>query len=336
MYKGAMKYTAKSLADATGARLLGNGALEIGGVASIDSATASDLIFVEDENRLESAVGSRAGAVLAGDFAAGARTNKALLIVKNPRLAFSRVAGLLYARKKGTGNVHPTAVIATSAKIGEEVAIEAHVVIGEQASIGKGTRIGAGCCIGAGVVISGDCELLPNVTIYPGTRLGERVVVHSGTVLGSDGFGFVRDPESGRYEKFPQIGTLEIGDDVEIGANSTIDRGALDATVIGRGTKLDNLVHVGHNVRIGQDVVVAAQTGFSGSSVAEDDVIIGGQVGIGDHVRIENGVILGGQCGVLTRKVIRGPGVVFWGTPARPIREYLKQLAVLARLAKKA
>jgi UDP-3-O-[3-hydroxymyristoyl] glucosamine N-acyltransferase len=154
-------------------------------------------------------------------------------------------------------------------------------------------------------------------------------------VLGSDGFGYVRDDETGHYEKFPQIGRLEIGDDVEIGANVTIDRGALDATVIGRGVKIDNMVHVGHNVTIGENVVIAAQTGISGSVVIERDVIIAGQVGIADHVRIEEGVILGAQCGVPSNKVIRGKGVVFWGTPARPIREYLKELATLARLAKK-
>ena len=166
-------------------------------------------------------------------------------------------------------------------------------------------------------------------------RLGDRVMVHAGAVLGSDGFGYVRDQKTGRYEKFPQVGRLEIGDDVEIGANTTIDRGALDATVIGRGTKLDNLVHVGHNVRIGEDVVIAAQTGISGSVVIEDGVVVAGQVGIADHVTIEQGAILGAQCGVPSNKVIRGSGILFWGTPARPIRQYLKELAVLSRLARK-
>jgi len=145
----------------------------------------------------------------------------------------------------------------------------------------------------------------------------------------------VRDRETGRYQQFPQIGRLVIEDDVEIGANSTIDRGALDETRIRRGTKIDNLVHVGHNVQIGQDVVIAAQTGLSGSAVIEDNVIIGGQVGIADHVRIEEGAILGAQSGIPTKKVIRGKGVVFWGTPARPIGEYLKELAFLSRAAKK-
>jgi UDP-3-O-[3-hydroxymyristoyl] glucosamine N-acyltransferase len=153
--------------------------------------------------------------------------------------------------------------------------------------------------------------------------------------MGSDGFGYVRNHETGRYEKFPQVGRLIIGDDVEIGANATIDRGALDATVIGNGVKIDNLVHVAHNVIIGENVVIAAQTGISGSSRIEPDVVIAGQVGIADHVVIEEGAILGAQCGVPTKKVIRGKGETFWGTPARPLRGYLKELAALARLAKK-
>jgi UDP-3-O-[3-hydroxymyristoyl] glucosamine N-acyltransferase len=154
-------------------------------------------------------------------------------------------------------------------------------------------------------------------------------------VLGSDGFGYVRDQATGRYEKFPQIGKLEIEDDVEIGANTTIDRGALDVTRIARGTKIDNLVHIGHNCQVGEDVVIAAQTGLSGSITIEKNVILGGQVGIGEHARIGEGVLLGGQGGVLPNKVLRGKGIAFWGTPAKPVREYLKELAVLARLAKK-
>jgi UDP-3-O-[3-hydroxymyristoyl] glucosamine N-acyltransferase len=161
------------------------------------------------------------------------------------------------------------------------------------------------------------------------------VIIHAGAVLGSDGFGYVRDQATGRYEKFPQIGRLEIEDDVEIGANTTIDRGALDVTRIGRGTKIDNLVHIGHNCQIGEGVVIAAQTGLSGSITIEKNVVLGGQVGIGEHARIEEGVMLGGQGGVLPNKVLRGKGIAFWGTPAKPVREYLKGLAVLARLARK-
>ncbi len=204
--------------------------------------------------------------------------------------------------------------------------IEANAVIGER------SFIAAGCYVGPGVVIGDDCEIYPSVVIYSGTTIGRRVIVHAGAVLGSDGFGFVRDEVHGRYVKFPQVGRLVIGDDVEIGANCTIDRGALDETVIGPGTKFDNLVHIGHNCSVGANVVIAAQTGISGSSSVGDDCVLGGQVGMGDHAHIEAGAILGGQSGVLPNKTIRGKGVVFWGTPVKPVREYLKELATLSRL----
>jgi UDP-3-O-[3-hydroxymyristoyl] glucosamine N-acyltransferase len=226
-------------------------------------------------------------------------------------------------------------VVDASARLGKDVAVEERAVIGKQVEIGDGTWIGPGTVIGSNARVGRDCELYPNVSVYRGARLGDRVIVHAGAVLGSDGFGYVRDPSNGRYEKFPQAGRLEIGDDVEIGANSTIDRGALEVTRIGRGAKIDNLVHIGHNCQIGEDVVIAAQTGLSGSIVIEKDVVLGGQVGIGEHARVEEGVMVGGQGGILPNKVLRGKGVAFWGTPARPVREYLKQLAALARLAKK-
>jgi UDP-3-O-[3-hydroxymyristoyl] glucosamine N-acyltransferase len=225
--------------------------------------------------------------------------------------------------------VHPPAQLANG------VTVEERVVIGEGAHVGENTWIGASSVIGAKVTIGRDCDLYPNVTIYPGVRIGDRVIVHSGAVLGSDGFGYVRDQTTGRYEKFPQAGRLEIGDDVEIGANTTIDRGALDVTRIGRGAKIDNLVHIGHNCQIGEDVVIAAQTGLSGSITIEKNVVLGGQVGIGEHAHIKEGVMLGGQAGILPNKVLRGKGIAFWGTPAKPVREYLKQLAALARLSKK-
>jgi UDP-3-O-[3-hydroxymyristoyl] glucosamine N-acyltransferase len=219
--------------------------------------------------------------------------------------------------------------------VGKNVSVAERAVIGEKAEIGDGSWIGPGAVIGAEVVIGSDSEIYPNVTIYPGARLGDRVIVHAGAVLGSDGFGYVRDRGTGHYEKFPQVGRLEIGDDVEIGANSTIDRGALEVTRIGRGAKIDNLVHIGHNCQIGDDAVIAAQVGLSGSVSIGKGAILGGQVGIGEHAQIEEGVMLGGQAGVLPHKLVRGRGVAFWGTPARPLREYLKQLAALARLAKK-
>jgi len=332
VYKGAMQL--KKVAELIHARLIGNGDVEIEGVSSIESATPGDLIFVEDKENLPRALKSPASAVLVGDFGA-AESSKPLLVSAQPRLAFARAARHLAPNSDHRYTIHPSAVVHPSARLAKEVQVDERVVIGEGARIGSGSSIGAGSVIGANVIMGNDCELHPNVTIYPGTRLGNRVVIQAGAVLGSDGFGYVRDKETGHYEKFPQIGRLEIEDDVEIGANSTIDRGALDVTRIGRGTKVDNLVHVGHNVQIGEDVVIAAQTGLSGSAVVQNNVVIGGQVGIADHVRIEEGAILGAQSGIPSNKIIRGKGIVFWGTPARPIREYLKELAVLARLAKR-
>ena len=330
-----MKRSLKEVAELVQARLLGDGEVEVTGIASMHSAVTGDLVFVEDEKNLAKALQSGAAAVIAGEFAAKNRSPKPLLISDQPRLAFARAAKLLGPHEAVQAGVHQTAIIHPSAKIGESVTIEERAVVREGAEIGDNTRIGAVTVIGAHVRIGRDCRLYPNVTLYPGTRVGDRVVIHAGAVLGSDGFGYVRDRKTGRYEKFPQIGRLEIEDEVEIGANSTVDRGALEVTRIGRGTKIDNLVHVGHNVQIGEDVVIAAQTGLSGSAVIADSVVIGGQVGIADHVRIEAGAILGAQSGIPSKKVIRGKGIVFWGTPARPIGEYLKELAVLARLAKK-
>jgi UDP-3-O-[3-hydroxymyristoyl] glucosamine N-acyltransferase len=330
-----MDRTLQEIADQVGARVIGDSKTIVSRVASLDSAGPGDLAFVEDARGLAAALTSRASALIAGPTAPDGNSSKPLLICPQPRLAFARAARLLAPPMSKGALSHPSAIVHPTAKLGLQVTIEARGVIAERVAIGDRTHIAQGCVVGPGVEIGSDCEIFPNVTIYPGTKLGHRVIVHAGAVLGSDGFGYVRDEQSGRYEKFPQVGRLEIEDDVEIGANSTIDRGALDATVIRRGTKIDNLVHIGHNAHIGSDVVIAAQTGISGSSVIEDNVIVGGQVGIADHVRIESGAILGAQSGIPSKKVIRGKGVVFWGTPARPIKEYLKELAVLARLAKK-
>jgi len=325
----------KEVAEFVQARVLGDETVQLAGIASVESAAPGDLIFVDDEKNLPRVLESRASAVIGGDFAAGKTNSKPLLIATQPRLAFARAARFLCPRPEWKPGIHPSAVVHPSARLANDATVEERVVIGEHVHIGESTRIGAGSVIGAKVSIGRDCDLYPNVTVYPGVLLGDHVIVHSGAVLGSDGFGYVRDPATGRYEKFPQVGRLEIEDDVEIGANTTIDRGALDATRIGRGAKIDNLVHIGHNCQIGEDVVIAAQTGLSGSITIEKGVILGGQVGIGEHARIEEGVMLGGQGGVLPNKVLRGKGIAFWGTPAKPVREYLKELATLARLAKK-
>jgi UDP-3-O-[3-hydroxymyristoyl] glucosamine N-acyltransferase len=325
----------KEVAEFVQARVLGDETVQVTGIASVKSAAPGDLIFVDDEKNLRPALESRASAVIVGDFAAGETSTKPLLLAAQPRLAFARAAHFLRPRPARQSGVHASAIVHPPAQLANGVTVEERVVIREDVHIGENTWIGAGSVIGRKVSIGRDCDLYPNVTIYPGVRIGDRVIIHSGAVLGSDGFGYVRDQTTGRYEKFPQVGRLEIGDDVEIGANTTIDRGALDVTRVGRGAKIDNLVHIGHNCQIGEDVVIAAQTGLSGSITIEKNVVLGGQVGIGEHARIEEGVLLGGQGGVLPNKVLRGKGIVFWGTPAKPVREYLKELAALARLAKK-
>jgi UDP-3-O-[3-hydroxymyristoyl] glucosamine N-acyltransferase len=327
--------TVKEVAEFVQARVLGDGTVQLKGISSVESAAPDDLIFVDDEKNLPRALESKASAIIAGDFAAGKATSKPLLLVPHPRLAFARAATLLYPKPERNSGVHPSAVVHHHVQLANGVTIDERAVIAEGVHIGEGSWIGAGCVIGANVLIGCKCELHPNVTVYPGVRLGDRVIIHSGAVLGSDGFGYVRDPATGHHEKFPQIGHLEIEDDVEIGANTTIDRGALEVTRIARGAKIDNLVHIGHNCQIGEDVVIAAQTGLSGSITIEKDVVLGGQVGIGEHARIEAGVLLGGQGGVLPHKVLRGKGIAFWGTPAKPLREYLHELATLARLSKK-
>jgi UDP-3-O-[3-hydroxymyristoyl] glucosamine N-acyltransferase len=255
-------------------------------------------------------------------------------------LWFARAARLIAPVLPVTG-VHPAAVVGVDVWLGEGVSIGPCAVVGENASIGAGSRIEAGAIIGQGVCIGENCRIYPRAVLYPGTTLGDRVVVHAGAVLGADGFGYVRDAASGAYTQFPQRGTLLIEDDVEIGANTTIDRGALKQTKIGRGTKFDNLVHVGHNCEIGEDVILVAGVGISGSCTVGNGAVIAGQVGIGDHAHIGPGVILGGQAGVLSGKTVTNegmgvkPGTVLWGTPARPLMQVLREMAALARLAKK-
>lgn len=327
----------QEIARAIDAKTIGNEQAMVTGIASLASASAGDLVFVDQEKYLAAALESNATVVIAGMFAANTRTSKTLLLSSHPRLAFARAAAFLQAQLHSNRNqenrgVHASSVVLPTAKLARTATVDPWAFVGEGVTVGERTWAGSGCMIGEGVFIGDDCKIYPNVTIYPGTRIGNRVVVHAGAVLGSDGFGYVRDPTSGRYQKFPQVGRLEIEDDVEIGANTTIDRGALETTRIGRGAKLDNLVHIGHNCQIGENVIIAAQAGFSGSIIVEDNVVIGGQVGVGEHARIQEGVLLGGQAGVLPKKVLRGKGIAFWGTPAKPLREYLKSLAALAKL----
>jgi UDP-3-O-[3-hydroxymyristoyl] glucosamine N-acyltransferase len=306
----------------------GAGELKITGAATLESAGPEEIAFVGNRKAAAQASESRAGCLIApSDFPAG----RTVIRVDDPRGSFAAAIGLLYPRPPVIPGAHPTAVIAPDAEIAASAAIGPHAVIRARARIGERTTIGPHCTVGPDTRIGADCLLHAHVTIYEKVSIGDRAVLHSGCVLGADGFGFVRGPNG--YQKFPQIGRVEIGDDVEIGANSCVDRAALGVTRIGDGVKLDNLVHIAHNCSIGRHVVIAAQTGLSGGVVVEDYAVIGGQVGIGDKARIESGAVLGSGCGILTSKIVR-KGEVVWGTPARPLKEYLEQLANLARLPK--
>lgn len=330
-----MTLTAAEIAALAHGRVVGDPGARVSGLAAPAAAGVTDLVFVEDARALDAGLASRAGILVAGSFAADASFQGAMVICDQPRLAFARAGRLLAPTTAMPPGVHRSAFVHPTAVVGREVAVGPYALVDEGAEIGDRVELGPGCHVGAGVRIGAGTRLRSHVVVYPGTTIGARVIIHAGTVLGSDGFGYVRDAATGGYEAFPQVGHLVIEDDVEMGTLCTVDRGALGETVIGRGTKLDNQVHVAHNVRIGCDVVIAAQTGIAGSSVIEDGAIIAGQVGIADHVTIGGGAILGAQCGVPTGKVLRGPGTLFWGTPARPIRQVLKELATLARLTKK-
>jgi UDP-3-O-[3-hydroxymyristoyl] glucosamine N-acyltransferase len=331
--------TVGELVEVLGGKLAeGSAEQVVEGVNSSVAASAKELVFAEDAASAAKALESQAGVVVLRAGAVEAyRAGKCVVEATQPRLWFARAGRLIAPALPATG-VHPTAVVADNAVLGVGVTVDATAVVGEGAQIGAGSRIEAGAVIGRGVRIGEHCRIYPHAVLYPGTRLGNRVVVHAGAVLGADGFGYVRDSTTGAYTQFPQQGTLSIEDDVEIGANSTIDRGALKVTKIGRGTKIDNLVHVGHNCEIGEDVILVALTGISGSSTVGKGAVIAGQVGIGDHAHIGPGVILGGQAGVLSGKTVTNeglrPGTVLWGTPARPLMQVLRELAVLGRLAK--
>ncbi len=293
------------------------------------------LVFGETPGRAESALRGEAGAaVVPVGTPVPAECELAVIADKQPRLWFAKAA-LRIADRMPEGGVHTTAVIGEGARLSEGVSVGPGAMVGDGARIGSFTRIEAGAVVGDHAVVGRHCRIHPRVVVYPGTLIGDRVVVFAGAVLGSDGFGYVRDRETGEYTQFPQVGRLAIEDDVEIGANTTIDGGALTETRIRRGTKIDNLVHIGHNCDIGEDVVIAAQTGISGSSTVGNGAVIAGQVGIGDHAHVGPGVILGGQAGVLSGKTVATTGTVLWGTPAKPLREYLRELATLARLSRR-
>jgi UDP-3-O-[3-hydroxymyristoyl] glucosamine N-acyltransferase len=316
----------RELAEWLGATFEGDGEKELSGVRPLESAGATDLSFVSSIKFVEQAEVSAAGCLIVPLVFPAGRT---VIRAGVPRTAFARAVSRLIPPVPHRPGVHPTASVSPEAEIGDGVEIGPHASIGQGSRVERNCRLGPGCAIGERVVIGHDSVLYAHVTIYDDVDVGHHVILHAGCVIGADGFGFAL--EGGRYQKFPQVGRVEIGDFVEIGANSCVDRAALGTTCVGEGTKLDNMVHVGHNCRIGRHVVVAAQTGFSGGVVVDDYAVIGGQVGVGDKARIESHAVLGSGCGILTSKIVRA-GQVMWGTPARPLRQHLEQLANLGRL----
>ena len=321
--------TVAELAAHVGGRVRGDAHALIKRVASFQSAGEGEISFVEDPKLLDAARGAVRAACLIVPEGVDVDA-RSVIEVARPKLAFALIARLLHPPKRLEMSRHPTAIVAASAVVDDGVAIGPRVTVGERTHIGSGTELHAGVSVGDDVHIGRDCVLYPNVVLYDGGSLGSRVTLHAGVVIGADGFGYVPDAENRRH-KFPQIGTVTIEDDVEIGANTCVDRGALGATVIGRWTKIDNLVQIAHNVRIGERVVIAAQTGISGSTVIEDDCIIGGQVGMGDHARVQRGAIIGSKAGILPGKIVRS-GSVVWGIPARPLDEYKRLNAHWGRL----
>jgi len=322
-----MMQTASAIAAAIGAKLEGDGSIELRGVAAPERAGPHDLIYVEKAKHADRAAASASLCVIAPENMA--LSGKTVLRSPHPKVAFAKAAALILEKVPIAIGIHPTAIIAPLAKISASAGIGPFAVVGEDAHIGEGTQIGAHCVVGAGSWIGDHCRIHPRVTLYAGVRIGHRVEIHSGAVIGADGFGYAQG--EGRYWKFPQAGIVEIADDVEIGANTTIDRGSLDDTRIGEGVKVDNLVHIGHNCQIGAHTVMAAQVGLSGSCEFGKYVVVGGQAGFGEQCYLEDGAIIGGQSGVLGGKTVRS-GQTVWGTPARPLEKFKEQFAWQARL----
>jgi UDP-3-O-[3-hydroxymyristoyl] glucosamine N-acyltransferase len=321
-----VKTTLEELAELVGGQLCGDGRFQITGAKPVGSAGPNDITFARDKHYLDAVEASGAGAALVPPEVSSERVH--LIRVADPLKAFVKIVQHFHTDQDlPEPGIHPTSVINPSAQIGADVHIGPHVVIG------RNTVIGDRCCVMAGAVIEADCLLGEQVVLYPRvvlhrrTRLGDRVVVHPGAVIGSEGFGFQH--KGGRIEKVPQMGWVEVGNDVEIGANTTIDRGTFEATRIGDGTKIDNQVQIAHNCKIGRRNILVAQVGIAGSVTTGDDVVIAGQAGIRDHIRIGDGAVVGAMAGIM-RDVEPGTQVV--GLPATPLGQQRRLQAVLLKL----
>lgn len=317
--------TITELAAKLDAELIGPGNIEIRGVAGFREAREGDITYLSDQKYRNDLAACRASAVIISKDMKD--VSMPALVVKNPRYAFARALEIFFGKPYLPGGISDRAVIGLDVVLGNELTIHPCAVVADGAKIGSRVTLYPGVYVGGGSIIGDDAVLYPNVSIREGVSLGCRVIIHSGTVIGSDGFGFVTD--GGRHHKIPQVGGVIIDDDVEIGANCTIDRATLGNTVIKKGTKLDNMVHVAHNVTIGEHCLLAGQSGVAGSSTLGNYVVVGGKVAISDHLTIGDRVMIAGGSGV-AQDVPSGQVVA--GYPAIPIREWLKAQAVLPKL----
>jgi UDP-3-O-[3-hydroxymyristoyl] glucosamine N-acyltransferase len=320
-----MALTVAAIAKLVGGEVLGDGSLALSGFAPAEGAKPGDLTFAENEDYFAKAEQSAAAAILvAGQFSSATKT---LIRVPNARIACAKVLPLFFPEPLFPAGIHPTAVVASGAQVDATAHIGPHCVVGERAQIGPRTVLHGGNHIGPSTRIGEEVQLFPNVIVYAGTEIGNRVRVHAGTVIGSDGFGYVFD--AGIHRKVPQIGNVIIRDDVEIGANVTIDRGALGPTVIGKGTKIDNLVQIAHNVVVGEHCLIISQVGIAGSSKLGSYVTLAGQVGIAGHLKLGNRVTVGAQSGVMTNIP---DGETYLWSPAQPDRDAKRQILALMKL----
>lgn len=323
-----MSYEIKQIAALLDLQYQGDGKHLLNRISNWETADGDTLVFLENGEFEESESGfMNAGCIITHKDIAPEGRN--VLFSSHPKLDFAKASAFLHPRPVANGRRHSTAYVSAGAKIGVGVDLGPFAVVSSDAKIGGGSIIHAGAVIGRGSRLGRECIVHPGVVLYPGAWIGDRVILHSGVVVGSDGFGYVSDGK--RQWKFPQVGSVIIEDDVEIGCNTTIDRGSLGTTRICAGAKIDNLVQIAHNVFIGKNVIIASQTGISGSTIIEDDAVIGGQVGFGDHARVEKGVVIGSKAGVLPGKIVRS-GDVYWGVPVRPLREYKRLNAHFGKL----
>lgn len=322
-----MAYTLGEIADHIGATLHGDPEHRIYGVATLEKATDRELSFFSNRRYMQALKNTGAAAVILNPEDLSACTVNALTL-EDPYLGFAYASRLLHPDPGVVPGVHPGATIDESAKIHPTARIDAHVDIGPNASIGKNVYIAAGCSIGRQAVIGKDTRLMANVTVYDGVSIGDCCLIHSGVVIGADGFGIAND--RGKWVKIPQIGSVVIGDNVELGANTTVDRGALDNTIIGNGVKIDNQVQIGHNVRIGDNTAIAGCVAIAGSTVIGQRCMIGGACGISGHIEICDDVILMGMTGVANS--IREPGVYASGIPAMDVRLWRRNIVTFKQL----